>query len=345
METFNGLHECEIFAGSKPEAAESEHHWVMCEKNPGHKKFIAVSDYVNNYLPKIQNEAMRVVLRNWIDRTVRLRVRFTSLDRPDDDEFSDDRGTNKLRAGTGYIWDVKGPVCNRLCPCNHCERNVTRKYWNLYVSTAQHVVYDTREAKSTLVDLFYDDADSQLDGRMKSLRGMEVPFAKSDRDCIRMLCVTCDENLVSRIMSASRYLFNSKRSTGDLIRQDTHAQNLLPHRDKAPIPAMVVSHPHAQPKLITLGELKHTENESRQIIYNTPTCPGSSGAPVLLYKRFRREAQYLWQFVFPTHNGSYLGRTTDCKVKLNLLERLLNKCLCNRYKLRSKQINYGHFWL
>ena len=67
---------------------------------------MSVQDFKDKYLPRVHTDEHRDVVRAMIDETVRLRVYWTSPDRPDDDEFSNHRGTKISRMGTGFIRDV-----------------------------------------------------------------------------------------------------------------------------------------------------------------------------------------------------------------------------------------------
>ena len=165
---------------SGPEAEESARAWERCEKNPGHEYFISASDFRDTYLPTVHTDKHRDVLRAWIDLTVRLRVNWTSPDRPDDQAFSGLRGMKSLRVGT--VWDVSDPVTDKPCPGDKCDEKIVRKSWIFRVRTAQHVVYNTEEAKATKVDLFYDDENCQKDGRLKTASAVKVVQFDPNRD-------------------------------------------------------------------------------------------------------------------------------------------------------------------
>ncbi|GFS24263.1 hypothetical protein ElyMa_001659200 [Elysia marginata] len=122
-----GGHECAIFTSREHEAAESCWGYKNCEKNPGHKNFISVQDFKDNYLPRLQSDEQRELLRSWIDKTVRLRVDCTSQARPDDDDMAEYRGTSKMRVGTGCVWYVEEPKYDEPCDCPKCGGNVARK--------------------------------------------------------------------------------------------------------------------------------------------------------------------------------------------------------------------------
>ena len=245
-----------------------------------------------------------------VDLTVRLRTCWTSLERSDDDKLSDMRGSDENRIGTGFIRFVKGPSFNELCPCDNCVEKIRRNYvLRFKVQTAQHVVYNTEEAKSTKVDLFYDDDMCISDGRMQTVQGVEVEKSKPDIDFSYMLCVTHDEALGERIKAAWRCWWESRGNPLDLDCLDR-----LSSCNIGRYPALIVSHPHGQPKKITIGAVK--DADKRFVKYTTATCRGSSGATVFWFHRHPRKRGFrLW---FPlVHNGHYSEKSAQCKNQLN----------------------------
>ncbi|RUS91199.1 hypothetical protein EGW08_001005, partial [Elysia chlorotica] len=234
-----------------------------CSKKSSHKEFIAVQDFLDNYQPIKEYEDSRALLRSIIDLTVRLRLNWTSPARQDDDVFSDVRGSDKLRTGTGFILSVVGPVTNESCPCEVCCGQTVAKSWRFLVRTARHMVYDTVEAQETQVDFFYDDDEI---GKKETVRALKVVKSYPERDICEMLCVTHDEDLAGRVQSA--YLFLDFIS---LVLKDEWQ-------------VLVVSHPHGKPKKITVGVGRSGTSQQPLLLlgYNAATCPGSSGAPVVL---------------------------------------------------------------
>ena len=315
--------------GRGPEAAESAYLWEQCEKNPGHKKFASAEHVKNGNIFNPSNLGLLAfgkqheVLAARIDLTVRLRVNWTSLRRSDGDKLSELRGTDNLRLGTGFIQHVSKLVYNTPCPCGKCDGKMTRKYWTFRVQTAKHVVYNTEEAKKTRVDLFYDE------DQMETVWASEVIESISDRDVSDLLCVTHDEALVERIMSAYSCLLDSKNYP---IQQ--HELPFLFNSDTCM--ALIVSHPHGQPKKVTLGEVRDGGKEDLILKYNTATCPGSSGAPVFLFDPNIEDSLYI-----PWHAQVHSGNCTKSSTKPNLLERFLQK-LWRRKTV--EQLNYGYNW-
>ena len=247
-------------------------------------------------------------LKALVDLTVKVRVYWTSLGRPDDIAFSDVRGTERPRMGTGFIDYTYDPVSNELCPCCECNGKITRKFWIFKVWTAHHVVYNTEEAKTTRVDLYYDDDSCKHDGRMKTLTGLKVVESIPDRDVCYMMCVTHDEALCERIKSAWSCW---RDGLGEHL--DLSGLDLLSSCDRGR-PTLIVSHPHGKPKKITVGEGRHAEHPV--VEYNTATCKGSSGAPVFWLYKDPENGRYLLLFP-PVHSGTSIATSPQHQDKVN----------------------------
>ncbi|GFR90057.1 hypothetical protein ElyMa_000807900 [Elysia marginata] len=283
-------------------------------------------------MSSVKSNVQREVLRSFIDLTVKLTVRCTSQERPDDDDMAEDRGTDKVRVGTGCIWHVREPGYNMPCFCCNCNGKITRKQWRFEIVTAKHVVYNTEEAKKTKIDLFYDDESCQKDGRMKTLWGLgvEIELCFPDKDVCNMLCVTCDEDLGERIQYAWRCRLDK------LNRQQLSDLGLQQSCNKDSHPVLIVSHPHGQAKKISMGNLRYAYRNPH-VEYNTPTCPGSSGAPVFGFYT----VDYFW-WVSPVHSGSFGTTFTERSRELNFFKRLFYKYV--GHKTAHEQINFGFDW-
>ncbi|RUS69063.1 hypothetical protein EGW08_023174 [Elysia chlorotica] len=331
---YKGHHECEIL-GSGPEAAESALNWEKCRKNPGHEQFISAGDFIENHLPRLETCYQRDRLRARIDLTVRLRVNWTSLDRPSEDQLSQLRGRDRLRCGTGFVDDVSDPVTDKPCFCNECDGKVTRKHWTFTVDTAQHVVYNAEEARNTRLDFFYDDENINVGNGMKSVWALRVERSSPDTDISRLFCVTHDEDLGERIKSLSTLWNGSKKYPLDLS-----SLKMLPSRNRKGGPAIIVSHPHGQPKKITVG--RATDKEHPLVKYNIPTCPGSSGAPIFQFYPHLANIPYI-NYCRPIHSGSYNTYSWgNNKGQTNSLVKFFKNL--TGYKNTQDQKNYGYNW-
>ena len=296
---------------------------------------MSVQGFKDKYLSGAHNDEYRDGFRAMIDLTVRLRVYWVSPDRPDDDEFSNHRGTKIPRIGTGFIRPVFKPVSDEPCPCDKCTGEITRKFWRFRVQTAAHVVYNTEEAKSTRVDLFYDDDSCKFDGRMVTVTGLEVVGIDHDDDICYMECVTHDEALVERIESLRTSLYSGIRKL------DLPSLDFLPPCDGGRYPTLIVSHPHGQPKKITWGQGRVGEHPL--VEYNTATCPGFSGAAVFVFNTDPLN-RCLNILITSVHSGSSSSTSTQHQDQLDIHTRFLQSLRGRESK--QEQHNYGYWsWL
>ena len=239
---------------------------------------MSVNDFIDS-LSCSEGDQVREWVRVTADLTVRLRVGYTSQDRPDDDPLCGNRGKSIPRVGTGWIWRVDSKI-NEPCPCVNCDGQEVRKYWRFRVLTAQHVVYDTEEAKRTRLDLFYDDETSRKDGKFVSVWSLRVDRSYTEYDRCVMVCVTHDKRIGKKVES----LYRRRVS----LKQDIRSRPIYFKKSslsgECQFYALIISHPHGQAKKITLGKerpiVKYDNYGYRE--YEAATCPGSSGAPVFM---------------------------------------------------------------
>ena len=187
---------------------------------------MSVNDFIDR-LSCSEGGPVREWVRATADLTVKLTVGYTSQDRPDGYPFFGVRGTSIPRVGTGYIYRVDSEI-NEPCPCDNCDGQEVRKYWRFLVLTAQHVVYDTEEAKRTRLDLFYDDETSRQDGKVVSVWALRVDESNTESDLCMMECVTHDERIGEmvdslyrrwRSLTISRPIYSKKSSLLDRLRK------------------------------------------------------------------------------------------------------------------------------
>ena len=190
--------------GPGAETAESAIAWKGCSKNPGHPNFIPVTKFNLENLPQDhRTQANLDYIRDLSELTVKLRVSYTSLKRPESYFFSNLRGSTTPRFGSGCVSDVcrgEGP-----CPCLTCAESHTpcQEWYEIKIDTACHVVYNTEEARSTSVDFFFDDKKSKKEGKVKTLHGVDgsmSPAEKYDKCCFA--CATHDKDMAVRLERA-----------------------------------------------------------------------------------------------------------------------------------------------
>ena len=196
---------------------------------------------VNNFINRLscsEGDQVHEWVRATADLTVRLRVGYTGQDRPDGYPLSGSRGKSIPRVGTGWIWHVDSEI-NEPCPCDNCDGQEMRKYWRFYVRTAQHVVYDTEEAKRT-----------RQDGKVVSVWALRVVRSNTENDLCYMECVTHDERIGEKVKSLVRR-WNS-------LTKDMRSRSIYSKKSsvsgEGQVYTLIISHPHGQAKKITLGK-------------------------------------------------------------------------------------------
>ena len=217
--------------------------------------------------------------------TARVRVGYTSKGRPEGYTFYKYRGLKIPHTGSGYcmpgqLVQIPAQLARDHYPdhcCPGCVPNSGQPVpqheqccvYEFKVVTARHVVYNTEEAKSTQVDFFYDNENSEFNGEMKTAYGYDVETVP-EKDISIMRCITHDKDLFDGLdMAASKVRYYGTKVASPL---------------QGPA-SVIVSHPHGRPKQVTVGEakLKGMKFKDDLFSYATSTCPGSSGAPVMWY--------------------------------------------------------------
>ena len=157
------------------------------------------------------------------------------------------------------------------------------------------------------------------------LSGSTGPFGStrlsmSDQSCL--LCVTHDEEIGERLQSLGNRVRESIASLenrrGSLFDFNEVSLPNLSRYLFTPTQhslAVCISHPHGQPKKISVGKVRATEetlgDSNYCFHYNTATCPGSSGAPVFSFYILPRDPKSPAQQTVEgrpkrlVHNGAY----------------------------------------
>ncbi|XP_059168166.1 uncharacterized protein LOC131950136 isoform X1 [Physella acuta] len=279
-----------------------EEQWDQCNKKLRHKDFVQCKDFITNPA-RFLNDAniiydanLEKYILTCIALTVRLVVNFVSQDRPDFyTKLADKRGENHTFTGSGIV--VGTEPSNNKCNCLRHKRMSEKNYetWSVYIASATHVVFDHAEAKCTTAELFYHDKSERKD--IKKISGVRLYERRIEGDSCILECVTCNQSLFTQLdqeVNTLEQLYKSLPGDNDAI--------------------IIISHPHGMPKHISFGKPthQHTKDESMftlsELKYNTATCPGSSGAPVLkLNDTFRGRHSNLIITSFHIHSGANSG--------------------------------------
>ena len=313
-----GRHECEVLEKGV-RAPESGFLWDTCEKNPGHQQFVPVSEFTDRHLPRGSHAGCCERLRALAGLVVRIRVQCTSPDRADDDSLSEYRGTDRLRLGSGVISFLSNPKTNEPCPCRICDGQLLGKYWTFTVQTACHVVYNTEEARKPMVDLFYDDESCRRAGKMKTVWAIRAEFSDSDTDKCKLLCVTHDEALAEKIRAVDKSWgsFCLYHPVCNQQSRDIAFRVMKELAHGGPVYVVIISHPHGQPKKMTVGQVVSGEDGSG-FTYLAATCPGSSGAPLLLVESDLFSPGFFPWFGY-VHSGTYREASTKTSKCINYI--------------------------
>ncbi|GFN99975.1 hypothetical protein PoB_002648100 [Plakobranchus ocellatus] len=301
---------CDVF-GSGPEAAESENAWKTCEKHPGHANFIPITEFGLNHLPEqYRTQSIKDLVNAIAVVTVKLVVRCNSPERMPRYCYSMSGERNSAHVGSGWILDIqkgKGPCRG----CFECDPNTSEmvkepaqdkeKWYLVYVISANHVVFDSEEAKATEVQLFYDDKKSRKDQRMKSIYGAMLERGGSSEDSCVLICFTHNERLAKELTGYVDTMKSMvlKGNRDDPLFEYEYVRKTLPEHQNGL--CIMVSHPHGQPKMVTVGKREQVDRKRVQhlrrisltersrrlrlknpLFYSTESCRGSSGSPVFM---------------------------------------------------------------
>ncbi|BFZ19024.1 hypothetical protein BsWGS_22063 [Bradybaena similaris] len=150
------------------EEADLNKHYAACTTNPGHKNCFLVEKFSTDHLPpSYRSDGVMQFIKLMSDLTVRVSVNYVSEDRPEtvpgtDTPYpwSSHKGSNQMRAGTGWI-DEAG-IADQMCYCKECRNSKNPKTTAAYIHilTAAHLVYDHLEAARTSCQLVFDSAET-----------------------------------------------------------------------------------------------------------------------------------------------------------------------------------------
>ncbi|BFZ24055.1 hypothetical protein BsWGS_27094 [Bradybaena similaris] len=269
-------------------------HYHICQRNPGHQNFFPVDNFSLDNLPLFyrKNDIMKLI-KTMSDLTVRVSVRYVSEERPETVPGTDipypwyrNRGSNQLRVGSGCVTRVE-LFEEGECQCEECESSGSAKEGcaHVIIRTGAHLVYNEHEVEHTTCHLFFDSGESPdvCSGAM-ALRGLWSEEHEPEKDAIELVYMTHDLEFAGRFSSLiDNYwqLLEDCNEFSDVFSRKKHGiDNPCPE----PPLHIVVSHPHGCAKHVSIGYCGshgNTNTEENQCPYNSITCPGSSGAPVV----------------------------------------------------------------
>ncbi|KAI8739345.1 hypothetical protein BgiBS90_035499 [Biomphalaria glabrata] len=231
-----------------------------CVKNR-HEQFYSVQEFREKLPEKYtSDEELISQIAEMAKLTVRLRI--SCPDSPND------------RFGSGFIQRVR-KARGKPCPCNgECD-----VHYVITVTTVYHVVQSQNEAKKMeVLPSFDQEGEDENAETLQAYKLLETDIEFGNYDWCAIECVTHSEELVKYFGDAIEALERLQKATYSKYKDD--AEKFV----------VMIGHPYGGPKKVSFGtwSRKETLKEIRstqdwcQYRHDTPSCPGSSGSPVLI---------------------------------------------------------------
>ncbi|GFO25648.1 hypothetical protein PoB_005215300 [Plakobranchus ocellatus] len=221
---------------------------------------------------------------------LRIRVKHTSAKRSKDDPFHTFAGRSVYRGSTGCVAKTVDVEKIKEFPCDDDSCMLQSYKHSVFgfvdVHTNRHVLQDDTEARSAEVDFFFDSPENKMS--VLTLKGHSVRVDSSNEESIILRCVTHDVGFLRKMAR----LAEKAQEAGEAIPRSVKDCSMTDY-------AIAVSHPHGSAKAISIGRLQQyrkaqecpgslkkllrqvTGKRLRVTTYDTPTCHGCTGAPVI----------------------------------------------------------------
>ncbi|XP_025089246.1 uncharacterized protein LOC112561160 isoform X2 [Pomacea canaliculata] len=168
--------------------------------------------------------------------------------------------------------------------------------WGAVVHTCKHVVFDCFEADNTMVTFFYD---KEVSG------GTSVLKCPGSSRHFRSVW-SMDYSSFALALPMQEFFPLTDDRVDDRFAWRNFSLSRLLYRQKNTVDVLIISHPHGRPKQVSFGKLTR-RHSMVPVMYDAPTCPGSSGAPVV--RLSADHAIYLTAGQF-LHHGHYHSRVS-----------------------------------
>ncbi|KAH9525848.1 hypothetical protein Btru_002555 [Bulinus truncatus] len=233
-----------------------------CKKNR-HSEFFNVSELRQKLPPEyVTDDDIIQLVEKMADLTVCVKTQKDAL---------------QVRFGSRYIQRVRQKT-GMDCPDGRCQqRGVNHRWGILTITTVYHVVPTNSEAETCEVYPNYIPGNPQNEV-FRGHRLLETDKEVGLYDWCAVECFTHNVQLVDEL----------KQTIEDV---EEKQKTLYPRlKDNADRLVIMIGHPHGGDKMVSLGKWNRrvTQKEIRssqnwcQYDHNAPTCPGSSGSPVLI---------------------------------------------------------------
>lgn len=284
MSVFSPPGQTDIYAAHP----EDRHHLdggqrsVVTDINLNEKSWIKLDEFTADHFPKPYRDSHLLdFIHAQAAVTVRLSVSQVSKDRPPGNMRPD--SSTELIAGSGSVIEVitYTEEDNLKCECRECINSPSPKnVWGRFVvQTTPDVVYNQEEANHCTCTFPHNILTTN-----PGLSGMKLYTVFPDLETHRrtLFYITHDMELLEKTEDLVRRKIKLYRLIRNKFRCGQSSQNL----------AIIVSHPHGQGKHVTVGYLKKRTVvgrrkdgiEATEYTYTTPTCPGTSGAPLFTFE-------------------------------------------------------------
>lgn len=279
---------------------------------------------------------------------MRVLVNWTSKNRPDGDPCANYRDSRRTRTASGtYVLDNAEHFVSKECPIPNCHRakdlgpQHTIYEGDLKIFTNKHVLYDDDELARTVVDFFYDSPDRAGVVREYAIK---LFYTKPSSDKTFFKVTIHDQELFRRLEKYDldrAACFHSLSPS--VVKSMCSFAIVVSHPHGLPKKISIgrvleVTHENVTEETMEnarlAGQLERQWFESRReedygkymaclgqknmpvykIMYDTPTCQGSSGAPVIFGGR---ECNGQWG-PFMANHSAY-----DIDYNLNFMKALM----------------------
>ncbi|XP_059154590.1 uncharacterized protein LOC131940055 isoform X2 [Physella acuta] len=271
-----------------------------CKKNPDHLNFIPSNDFQLDHLPrKCQHSDVLILIKLYACLTAKITVSKTSSKRLSNDSVLKESRTT--RYGTGCALDKPNesndePQATLQSRFKSFAKRSYRKTWSVFVETTTQLVFDNEEAKSCTVELCLDLANRS---KTKCLKGEQVLHSNMPGELrSTLVCTTKDVQFIKQLQQTQQDLADILATITDTIMKCMEKY------------IWIISYPHGSDRCISSGEFNHVnyklqveEGDSsllsvekvhghediaslkEALTYKVPTCPGSTGAPIITATR------------------------------------------------------------
>lgn len=290
-----GSYEVQINCGGE---ADLHKHMNECEKNPGHANFCPVYKFNKDFLPeRYQDDVLVECIQALSDLTVHITVTCTNEQRSEG--MSRVNSKNPItKGGTGWVLVVKEfPVwySNITCSCEQCRgsQNPETKFALIVIYTAGHVVCNDAMGAHTTCHLFFDKCNTPEEcPGVITLTGMSRVKSDTKGDRCEMAYFTHDLNLADRLHKMVKRFRHLKAMVSLRFPMSLGPDEGRSYKKQCPSDSdnsltVIISHPHGCSKQVSVGNftIREVLEDGRDVTkytYTTPTCDGSSGAPVFV---------------------------------------------------------------